>query len=188
MAKISRVGNRTPLTLQQDRDTHHFGSFVGKPPCLDMEHGYDQPSCRVLDNFADPSLQVFLGSSHSGRAHTVTYLPVRSFLTPKVKGGGLLPKLGAEAPSSSTSKPVTSKPVPNNGAIHGTSGSQALAQLFLDMELDHPFLEAGQTQLLNYSQQDLQQSFQDYLKQPSKDQGQQLLADLQRLERLVYRQ
>ena len=178
--KNSHVGNQAFKALQHDL-THASADTLGFKPCTYMDRGTGQQSCRGNDNFLDLADQSSLGSSFSARAPTVSYGPWRSQSSVKVKGGGG-PLLEPEAPSSSTSEPA-----PKGGAVNGTSGFQALAHILQDMDSEPELHDKVHEQLLHTGHQDLQASCREYLRVPTQDHGQQLLADLQLMERLVYK-
>ena len=180
VTKNSHVGNKATEALKHDL---HFASVdtLGLKPCSFMERGTGQSSCRGNDNFVDLIDQPSLGSSFTARAPADAYGPWRSHFAAKVKGGGG-PLLELEAPSSSTSEPA-----PKGGAVYGTSSFQALAHILHGMNPEQQFREAAHEQLPQTGHQDLQTSCQEYLRAPTQDHGQQLLADLQRMERLVHK-
>ena len=55
------------------------------------------------------------------------------------------------------------------------------------MDSEQEFHDLSHEQLLQTGHQDLHASCQEYLRAPMQDHGQQVLADLQRMERLVYK-
>ena len=179
VTRNSHVGNQAIEALQHDL-THASFYTLGSKPCTHMDWGSGQSSCRENDNFLDLTNHLSLGSSCTARASTASYGPLRSHSTVKVKGGGG-PLLEPEAPCSSTSEP------PPKGAVNGTSGFQALAHILQDMDSEQEFHDLAHEQLLQTGHQDLQASCQEYLRAPTQGHGQQLLADLQRMERLVYK-
>ena len=176
----SHVGNQAIEALQHDLFQASFDTS-GFSPCTHMDRGTGQQSCRGNEKFLDLTNQYSLGSSFTARAPTASYGPWRPS-TVKVKGGGG-PLLEPEAPSSSTPEPA-----PKGGALSGTSGFQALAHILQDMDTELEHHDKVHEHLLQKGHQDLQESCREYLRAPTQDHGQQLLADLQRMERLVYKQ
>ena len=167
--------------------TQKLSVFERGFPSCSIEHDLGQPqlACRGLASSVDPLLS---GSSEGLFSSSTGYGPYRHPLTKlKVYGGAIsssgTPARGtAEAPSSST----TEQP-PRGTVSFGTLAVHSLANL-LNMEAEtDSSLSFEQQTMFDLCSKDLLASCQQYGRGPTIHGGQQLLADLKRMQNLIHR-